>query len=315
MRTLVAIAFVAGCGRIGFETIADGGTTTDGVGSAQSFEGAVLFVEHFDDINFTARGWYDTPGGLTSTTEHAPGSVASFECDFALGSSACVDGVPGRYAFASTDPLFVSFWIKLSPGFADAAAIANWLSDADAMFAGPFSSHLTIVEDTEASGAVTMVTTDSLNIDPSCIELPDSSIVGCGGNFATYPFGENRAVSGCNGAPLDVTTWNCYLSGTYGNGMFRISSATPYSDGNWHFLEAYFAMSTVSAGIGQHDGVVRFWVDGTPILAYDDVEYRTGAQPALAWGQLALAPFVNNDATVAETLWLDELTIAKGVVP
>src|SRR5258708_11497206 len=118
------LTLVAGCGRLGFDA-GDGGAPADATRSSASYMGSVLFVEPFEDLNFTARGWYDGPGGLLSTTEHAPGSTASFECRWQIGGQSCLDGKPGRVLVPATDPLYASYWMKVSSGFAGLAGALN----------------------------------------------------------------------------------------------------------------------------------------------------------------------------------------------
>src|SRR5690348_12995883 len=61
----------------------DGGVSPDAGGIPTG--GTVLFQEKFDDASFASRGWYDSPNGTITTTDHAPGSTSAFECDFAKG--------------------------------------------------------------------------------------------------------------------------------------------------------------------------------------------------------------------------------------
>jgi hypothetical protein len=206
-------------------------------------------------------------------------------------------------------------WIKRSSGAGGALGIAYWINDADTAYIGPFSSHITVMYGAEEANP-SVALSDSLNVDGSCVKEANGTVIGCAGNFDTYKFGEARAVAGCNGAASDVTRWECETDSTspsgYGNGSYRSGTATPFTDGGWHFIEGFFAMSSIANGIGQPDGVVRYWVDGQPVLASDHMLLRTGAQPQLAWNQLVLAPFLEVTGA-AQELWLDELTIAIGV--
>jgi hypothetical protein len=311
----VALASAAACGRIGIDTSTTA-AMPDANRSSASYKGAVLLVEHFDDASFAARGWYDGPGGLISTIDHAPGSVASFECRFDAGSTSCLDGGPQRHGFASTDALYVAQWAKRSTAARGTIALANAISDADAMFVGPFSSHLDVVLNIDDGGAALAIVTDSLNVDPACVKTTGGGIVGCGGNFDTYSFGEARAVSACNGVAPDAARWACEPetgSPPYSNAVFFASTATPLADDTWHFIESFVAMNSIAGGIGQHDGTLRYWVDGTLVLASDQMLLRTGALPQLGWNQLFFGPYINTGAPAAQSIWLDELTVAVGV--
>ena len=43
-----------------------------------SWAETLLLQESFDNSNFASRGWYDSTGGAISTSEHIPGSTASY---------------------------------------------------------------------------------------------------------------------------------------------------------------------------------------------------------------------------------------------
>jgi hypothetical protein len=316
MRVALWLA-LTGCGRLGFDAIpatGDAAADADTSRPSSTYEGAVLFVEHFDDTMLSSRGWYDSPGGVIDTTEHAPGSVASFQCNFLAGANMCQSGRPGRIALPSTDPLYFSMWIKRTAAVG-ALGITYWIPDAETAFVPPFSTHLTVLYGAEdANPGIAL--SDSSEVDTSCVKETDGTVIGCGGNFDTYPFGEARAVSACNGVASDVTRWGCVPDTTstsgYANDAFRAAATTAFTDGAWHFVEGFFATSTIAGGVGQPDGVVRYWVDGQVALASDHILMRTAAQPQLAWNQLLLAPYLEVPGA-AQTLWIDELTIAIGV--
>jgi hypothetical protein len=298
------LALVCGCGRIGF----DPAVTAD---AGASYEGDILFVERFDDNDFVSRGWYDGPGGTIDTTEHAPGSPSSLACPIAMGANSCMQGGPRRHLFAATDALYFSFWVKgLAPG--TDLSIAHWIDAADDAVIGPFSSQLTVVFGVGADGAALVVVSDSANVDRSCVELTSGAIVGCNGDFSTYPFTEARAIAGCNGVPAQFPSVSCYSdSGAYVNQAVGASAATPF-DAGWHFVEGYLKMSSVGAGAGVADGKIRFWVDGALAFTSDAVLFRTAARPALEWGQLFFLPYAPQAAPTATTMWLDDLVVARG---
>jgi hypothetical protein len=318
VRAAVWLTLAASCGRIGFGPIdaaGDGPADADTTRPSSTYEGATLFVEHFDDTMLSSRGWYDNTAGVIDSTQHAPGSVASFQCIFLAGANMCQSGRPGRVTWPSTDPLYFSMWIKRTPGANGPLGITYWLSDAETAFAPPFTTHLTVMYGAEDANPSISIS-DALEVNSNCVKEPNGTVIGCGGNFDTYPFGEVRAVSGCNGVASDLTSWECVPDATspsgYDNAAVLTATTTAFTDGGWHFVEGFFAMSTIAGGAGQPDGVLRYWVDGEVVFASDQILFRTGAQPQLAWNQLALVPYLNANEP-AQTLWIDELTIAVGV--
>jgi len=317
----VVLALATACGRIGFGDVASGDGDVGGTRPSSSYEGTVLFVEPFEDVDFTSRGWYDSPAGVMSTAEHAPGSTASYECDWAASASSCTGGAPMRHALPATDPLYVSYWIKVSTGFAGLMGTINLITTGDGAYVGPFSSHLTVVLDSDNAQAAVQAT-DSVNVDTSCVQTAPSdgtlgTIIGCGGATpATYAYGSSRAVNGCNGVASDIDSVWCDDEGSnsYLNSAFRSSTTSPFSDGTWHFVEAFFAMNSVAGTQADADGVVRFWIDGALAVADDRATFRNGAEPTLEWNQLAVLPYIPlGGAPAAESVWLDELTVAVGI--
>ena len=244
--------------------------------------------------------------------DHAPGSIASLRCDFAGGAHDPTVGGPRRHLFAATDPLYFSYWIRT--GSLDTAiSIAEWIDAASDMYIGPFSSELTVVYSVATGGVGQIMLTDSANIDPACVRLTDGTVVGCNGNFATYAFTEARAIAGCNTPPDGFDAIICdNTSGSYGN-FSTVSTTSAQFDGGWHFVEGYMKMNSIDGSVGVADGRARYWVDGALIYSSDRMLYRTAARPTLVWGQLFLYPYANVPPTVPTTIWVDELTVARGL--
>ena len=131
---------------------------------------------------------------------------------------------------------------------------------------------------------------------------------------------ENRSVAGCNGD-----------SDGYGNGSVllvglrplerqnvvqpvrAIFDSTPASSrykGSWHLIEVFFQMNSISGGIGQRDGIVRYWYDGALIMEHTDLVFRTGAHPTQKFNQVDLLPYIGDGSPVDQTMWIDNLTVA-----
>jgi hypothetical protein len=328
MRALGAacgLMVVAGCGRIGFDPFdrdsgaepsdapasADAPGPDGGIPSSAAHRGEVLVVETFDDEAFAARGWYDSPAGAIDVAIAAPGSTSSLRCEIAAGTSVCTAGAPARRAFAATSSLYTSHWVRYGPDSVHTTTFFL-LTDLDPPFIGPGISRLTVDVEGRAL-AVRVAMLDNANIDQSCYRRSDGTTVGCGGGaFEAYPFTEMRSVCACNGLAGTVEGWSCTGSGGDLSSTRWWESSPAYDAERWHFVETYFRMSTIEGGIGQADGIIRAWVDGRLVVSIDRVLFRTGAHPSMAFAQILLNPYVLSPIGVAQTLWVDDHTIARG---
>jgi hypothetical protein len=322
-------AVALGCGRVSFDALPGGDLDASGDGSAAGdagdagngerpadFRGAPLLEDGLDDLGFAARGWYDGTGPVISTAEHAPGSTASFECTLPAGQSVC--GAPGRYLFPATESVFASYWVKRSPNFTRAIEL-YFFSQHDGIYTSPTDVHLGI-RLRQDSGTVGVFVSDQLHVDTGCVRLAAGGIVGCGGDFTTYTFGEDRSVSGCNGLDDQPSGWECfqlspgrYWSEKAWTGVAFSDQPGPNYTADWHLIEVYLRVNDVVGGVGVPNGRLRYWRDGELILGDDAVLFRTGAYPDLAFNQLMLRPFAAQPVAADERLWLDELVIARGV--
>jgi hypothetical protein len=121
---------------------------------------------------------------------------------------------------------------------------------------------------------------------------------------------ENRAVSGCNGNLGDAGTLaSCYSDGkTWYNGRVW-KDTTALTNNVWHKLEYYLQMNTVSNNVAQADGIFQLWVDGNQTISKSNIVYRTNQQQTKKWNQLLLGPYMGNGSPIAQTIWIDELSI------
>ncbi len=274
--------------------------------------GEVLFEEPFEDTYFTSRGWYDNTGLQLSTEEHVPGSTRSVEFHFPLGATKPTSGGAMRMIFAETESIYVSYYVKYS---------ANWegsnkpyhphefqiLTNVDHIWIGPAYTHLTAyIEQNE--GEPLLAIQDAMNIDESRIgeDLTDVT--------------ELRAVAGCNGDSDGYGPGDCYWSGdVHRNGkgwragsIYFLDSMGPYYKNDWHFVEAYFELNSISEGKGVADGLLRYWYDGELIINCPGVMFRTGQHPDMAFNQFLIAPWIGDGSPVDQTFWVDNMTAATG---
>jgi len=273
--------------------------------------GDPLFQENFDDGNFVARGWYDSPGGTISTSEHHTSGASSFECSFIAGAQECSGGAPGRHKFSPSNSVYFSYWIKHSANWVGSGPTNNSfshvfsvLTNLDSDYTALTYNHLTAYIE-ENLGFPTVLLQDGQNIDETRI---GQNLVG---------ITENRSVAGCNGTQplIGQFSVDCYLSGPIHRNYTQWRGPTAYFfDANqktgWHFVEAYFQLNTVATGTGQPNGVIRYWYDGRPEIDHNNVIIRTGAHPVMQFNQLVLRPNISVGSPVAQTIWIDNLTVA-----
>ncbi len=284
--------------------------------------GTVRFTETFEDADFASRGWYDGSNGALSTTEHIAGSSASFACLFEVGASSCRDGKPARHLIPPSETAYLSFWIKHSDnwvgsGLAYHPHLFHFTTTEDSDWIGPSATHLTTYIESP-QGRPMLALQDSLNVDTACILRNDDAFIGCGGDFATYPFDENRSVCACNGLVGYLEGRDCFDAGSTWYSARSWRSATPYFTddpgptykGDWHFIEAYFEMNSIAAGVGVADGRIRYWYDGELLINSDNILMRTAAHPDQAFSQFLFLPHIGPGSPVEQTFWVDDLTVA-----
>lgn len=291
------------------------------------WQGEVLFEESFDDARLEDRGWYDLPGPPSiSAATHAPGSAAALECRFEPGGTGCVPRTTMRRLFDGVDELFVRYHVRYSDGWQGSGRPYHphelyFLTDADDRWAGPSYTHLTIyVEQVDLIPRVGLQ--DAANVDPRCILRNDDSTVGCnGGGIRDFDFGENRSVAACNGLVGPVALRDCYALGgdqwyssrTWPAADARLGTAT--GNGGWHRVEAYVALNSVRDGRGIPDGAIRLWVDGDLAVSVDSVLFRTAEHADTKINQVLFAPYIGDGSPSAQTMWIDQLTVARGRRP
>jgi len=282
----------------------------------------VVFAEPFEDTDFESRGWYDAPSADLSTTEHVNGASA-FECVFAQGATGCSGGTPGRHLFDGEQAVCLRYWVKYSANYVGSQHPYHphefhFVTNEDSEWVGPSNTRLTTYIE-QVGGVPRLAIQDSQNVDLACVLLNDDSFVGCNGDFDTYPFTEERSAAACNGLLGDLDGRDCFpTGGGYYSARFWDSDtqvfadAAPYDKNEWHLIESYWRLNTIADGIGQTDGVIRYWFDGIEILAYEHVLMRTGAHPDMAFNQFLVAPYIGDGSPVEQVMWVDDLEVREG---
>lgn len=281
--------------------------------------GTLLFQENFEDANLGSRGWYDNTSAQLSTTEHIAGSTASSQYHFLLGAMTPTSGGAQRHKFTPSNSFYLSFYVKYS---------ANWvgsgkpyhphefyvLSTLDGDWDGPSENWLDVY-----------IEHNYLNGGRPRIEIQDNKAVNTSnGPLPNNLIGvtENRSAGGCNGVVETNIFSECFNAGSYwyndkqltGPVEFQPNPGPGYKN-DWNFVEAYFQLNTVVNGIGQANGVIQYWFNGSLIIDRHDILFRTGARPTLQFSQLLIAPYIGDGSPVDQSMWIDNLRLATGRIP
>lgn len=267
-----------------------------------------VFYEPFEDTNYESRGWYDGPTMEITTDEKVEGESS---CVWHWQQGALVpDGDGARVALDPTDNVTLSFYMKHGPNWRWTGSgfhphEFHFVTTEDDAYVGPAYTHLTFYIEV-VDGTPVVAIQDAANIDNGRIgqDLVDVT--------------ENRAVAGGNGDSDGYGEGDYYLAGdVYRNGKrwdpgetyFSPVEGTAYYRGDWHHVKVKLKLNTVRNGIGQRDGVLKYWYDDQLIMDYDDVVYRTGQHPDMLINQFLMTPYIGAGAKADMNIWVDELMI------
>jgi uncharacterized protein YjdB len=287
--------------------------------TAVSGGGTLLLQENFEDANLASRGWYDNTSVVISTAEHIAGSNSSAQYHFLAGATTPTSGGGQRHKFAPSNSFYVSFYVKYSANWVGSNQLYHphefyALSTLDGDYDGPSDNYLDVyIEHNYQNGGKPRIQIqDNKSVNYSFGALPNNLIA----------VTENRSIGGCNGVVESNIFSECFNFGTYwyndkqltGPVVFQPNPGPGYKN-DWNFVEAYFQLNTIVNGIGQADGVVQYWFNGTLIIDRHDILFRTGAQPTIQFNQFLIGPYIGDGSPVDQSMWLDNLRIATSRLP
>lgn len=264
---------------------------------------SVFFQESFDTPDLAGRGWYDGARPLLSK-EHAGSGGSSIEYRFSAGATKPTTGSPLRKKFSPSDTLYLSYYVRYSENWVGSQKPyhpheIHLLTTMDGDWAGLSFTHLTVYVE-QNGGTPLIAIQDGKNVDQTQI----------GKNLSAAT--ERRSVAGCNGAS-DAYPDNCYRAAEgYVNEKKWKAPSRSLADSRWHFVEAYVKLNTVARGKGVNDGVVQYWVDRQLVIDHRDVLLRTGANASMQFNQFVIAPYIGDGSPVAQSMWIDNLTVGSG---
>jgi len=98
----------------------------------------------------------------------------------------------------------------------------------------------------------------------------------------------------------------------HGSGSFY-SADTTMVRGQWYHVECYFKMNT----IGQSDGVMRMWVDGSQVYSSTSVAYRNAPYTNMKFNYILIGPWISispgNGSPQKQTMWIDSLEVHDSI--
>lgn len=281
--------------------------------------GTLLFQENFEDANLASRGWYDNTGAVLSTTEHITGSTSSAQYRFPTGATSPTSGGAQRHKFPASSSFYVSYYVKYS---------ANWIGSNKAYHPHEFYALSTLDGDWDGPSENYLdvyVEQNYLNGGRPRIAIQDNKSVNY--NFGALPNNlisvtEDRSVGGCNGVVETNMPSECFNAGTYwysskqltGPVVFQPNPGPGYKN-DWNFVEAYFQLNTIVNGIGQANGAIQYWFNGTLIIDRHDILFRTGAHPTIQFNQFLIAPYIGDGSPIDQSMFIDNLRVGTSRLP
>ena len=281
--------------------------------------GTLLFEEDFENSSMASRGWYDNTKVLLSTTEHIAGSISSSQYRFLPGATTPTIGSAQRHKFTPSNSFYLSYYVKYSANWVGSTKAYHphefyTLSNLDGDYDGPSQNFLDVYveQNYQNGGRPRLAVQDNKSVNYSYGPLPHN-LVGVT---------ENRSTGGCNGMAEANMFSECFNFGSYwyndkqitGPVVFQPNPGAGYKN-NWNFVEAYFQLNTIVNGIGQANGVMQYWFNGTLIIDRHDILYRTGAHPTLQFSQFLIGPYIGDGSPVDQSMWIDNLRIATARIP
>ena len=279
----------------------------------------LLLSESFDDTSFAARGWYDG----------SPSSIATSGCQAGSGCLQWTFNASGtnptqmpagafRHTLSTaTDTLYLSYYIKFATGWRGSQQtyhphILQITSDLDYQ-TDPYTplaynylqTYSEFISDVGSPYIIrpAFALQDERNVNTSYGTPPNDL------SSTT----ENRSVNYCNTPVSTGASGVCYPDITYYSASTWKNTGVSVTTNTWHHVEMYLKMNTISGNIGQHDGVMREWIDGVQVFNYTDVLYRTNQHPNLKWQLVNIAPYIGNGSPIAQSFFIDNLTVWDGI--
>lgn len=281
--------------------------------------GNLIFSESFDSAINQTNGWVD--GSLLAIDSNGYNGPCA-KLSWAAGAQQPTNITTIRRDLgAGRNQLYVEFYVKFDTGWRGSAQNYHphimWIRGNDDYTAGIWDGPAYAYQNNYIE--FQSDTTSPYNVRPVWF-VQDGKRVNT--SYGTPPIDisgqtETRSVGKCNGIKSGAYqgTYNdCYnISGSqWWSQLGWKSSDTAIPFGTWKKVAYAIKLNSVSNGIGNADGEVRVWIDGTEIMHQTNVIIRPGSDSDDSLRQFAIAPYIGDGAPVAETMYIDELRVYDG---
>ncbi len=270
----------------------------------------VLFEEHFDDDDWSSRGWYDGPDMVLDRVNRVGDSGGSAVFTWPAQGATTANSKGARVKFDPVEGFTMSCYMKFSDnwewtGLGWHPHLNLFMTNKNGDFDGPAHTHLTLYVEV-VDGVPKLLVQDGQNIDQSRV---GENLVG---------ITENRSVAGGNGDP-DGHGGSAYLyNGYYRNNKYWSADTIFFGDeqgsyykNDWHKVVAHFQLNSIIDGIGVANGVLQLWVDDSLLIDHHDVMFRTGQNPGMKIDQYLLLPYYGPGVPHSQSFWIDEIKIIR----
>lgn len=240
----------------------------------------IIFQDTFDDPRLNERGWYD--GEQFTISEDQPHEgLGCLEYRWKAKKTNPDSSSGVRRLFEPSDSIYLRFAMRLSTNWGWTGRdyhphLMQFLTTENGKFDGPAATHLTVYVE-PWNGRLRLATQDIQNKD------------------APHGLTQGSLKGGFNGRSFD-------------------SDRRLFDDDHWHVIEAFYQLNTLdlAADKPKADGIVRGWVDGKLVIDRTDIVLRSTDYPKMQFNQFLMMPYFGPTLLPhAQTLWIDEMTVAK----
>lgn len=282
-----------------------GNTSLKGILTNPTINSTLLFSEAFANSSLSGRGWYSIVSQDWVVSPAPSGFSGALRCTWSNGQTVPTTGGM-RMLFTASDSIYLRYQTSFSSNWIGSSQlfgphIVYFLSDLDGAFDGPSDSRLNIAADLiyRSGNSARVYFQDNQYMDENNVGVNVS---------------EARATCGGNGQQGYADSWDFFADAGFSHGYYqtRILDSTAFmaaADTAWHQIEVEIILNSIVGGIGQLDGVCRYWWDGSLIWERTNLIMRTGTRPNLKINQFGIAPYMSEGSPITQTMYIADIEV------